>query len=81
MKEFALRPKTYSYLADDGDKDKQAKDTNKCVIKRKLKLEDYEHCLEAPQLENERNQLEKNKPDLHSLRENHIEFIKRLNKY
>ena len=35
----ALTPKTYSYLIDDGDK-KKAKDTNRCVIKKKLKFED-----------------------------------------
>ena len=28
-----LRPKTYSYLIDDGSDDKKAKDTKKCVIK------------------------------------------------
>ena len=36
-----LRPKTYSYLIDDenNSKDKNAKDTKICVIKRKLKFE------------------------------------------
>ena len=35
MEEFpALRPKTYSYLMDDGKSDKKAKGTNKCVIKK-----------------------------------------------
>ena len=29
---FALRPKTYSYLMDDGNTDKKAKGTKKCVI-------------------------------------------------
>ena len=34
MTEFsALRPKTYSYLIDDGKNDKKAKGTRKCVIK------------------------------------------------
>ena len=34
MTEFvALRPKTYSYLMDDGNSDKKAKGTKKCVIK------------------------------------------------
>ena len=33
MAEFAaLRPKTYSYLMDDGNNDKKAKVTKKCVI-------------------------------------------------
>ena len=29
----ALRPKTYSYLMDDGRNDKKVKGTKKCVIK------------------------------------------------
>ena len=33
-----LRAKTYSYLIDDVSEDKKAKDTKKCVIKRKLKF-------------------------------------------
>ena len=42
-----LREKTYSYLIDDGSEDKNVKGTKKCVIKRKLKLGNYENCLEA----------------------------------
>ena len=41
----ALRPKTYSYLKDDGDSNKRAKGTKKCVIKRRLKFNDYKNCL------------------------------------
>ena len=33
-----LRAKSCSYLIDDGREDKKAKDTKKCVIKRKLKF-------------------------------------------
>ena len=41
MTEFAARrPKTYSYLMDDGNSDKKAKGTKKCVIKRVLKFND-----------------------------------------
>ena len=54
-----LKAKTYSYLIDDGSEDKKAKGTNKCVIKRKHRLEDYENCLEAAQLENKINDLGK----------------------
>ena len=36
-----LRAKTYSYLIDDGSEDKKAKGTKKCIIKRKLKFENY----------------------------------------
>ena len=36
MTEFvALRPKTYSYLMDDGNSKKKARRNKKCVIKRK----------------------------------------------
>ena len=41
----ALRPKTYSYLTDDCKEDKKAKGTNKCVIKRMIKFDDYKNCL------------------------------------
>ena len=33
-----LRPKTYSYLMDDGNSNKKAKRTKKCAIKRILKF-------------------------------------------
>ena len=39
-----LRPKTYSYFTDDCKEDKKAKGTKKCVIKRKLKFNDYKYC-------------------------------------
>ena len=41
----ALRPKTYSYITDDCKKDKKAKETKKCVIKRMIKFNDYKNCL------------------------------------
>ena len=40
-----LRPKTYSYLTDDGKEDKKAKGTKKCVITRMIKFNDYKNCL------------------------------------
>ena len=67
-----LRAKTYSYLIDDGIEDKKAKSTKKCVIKRKLKFQNYKNCLEATQLENKINYLEKNKIDIDNIKE----FIK-----
>ena len=46
MTEFAaLRPKTYSYLTDDGKNDKKAKGTRKCVIKKILKFNNYKDSL------------------------------------
>ena len=51
MKEFVgLRAKTYSYLKDNNDEDKKTKGTKSCVIKRKLKFQDYKKCLEAAQI-------------------------------
>ena len=62
MKKFVgLRPKTYNYLTHEGRIDKKTKRTKRCVIKRKPKLKDYKNCLEATQLENEINHLEKMK--------------------
>ena len=40
-----LRPKTYSFLTDDGKEDKKAKGTKKCVIKKMIKFNDYKECL------------------------------------
>ena len=47
-----LRAKTYIYLIDDGSENKKSKGTKKCIIKRKLKLENYKNYLEATQLDN-----------------------------
>ena len=41
----ALRPKTCSYLMNDGNNDKKAKGTKKCVIKRILKFYHDKNCL------------------------------------
>ena len=48
----------------------------KCVKKRKLKFENYENCLEATQLDNKINYLEKNKIYIDSLKKDHEELIK-----
>ena len=46
MKEFVgLTAKTYSYLIDNGSEDKIGKGAKECVIKRKLKFEEYKNCL------------------------------------
>ena len=46
MTEFvAFRSKTYSYLMDDDSEHEKAKGTKKCVIKRRLKFNDYKDCL------------------------------------
>ena len=41
----ALRPKTYSYLMDDGNSDKKGRGTKKFLIKQRLKFNDYKDCL------------------------------------
>ena len=70
MREFVgLRAKTYSYLKDNKYEDKKTtKGTKKCVIKRKLNFQDYKSCLEAAQIENKINHLEKNKTEADSLK-------------
>ena len=45
MEFVTLRPKTYSYLTDDGREDKKAKGTKKCIIKNMIKFNDYKKCL------------------------------------
>ena len=53
IKEFVgLRAKTYTCLKNNNDEDKKAKSTESCVIKRKLKFQDYKKRLEATQIGN-----------------------------
>ena len=69
MKEFVgLRAKTYSYLKENNDEDEKAKGTRKCVIKIKLKFQDYKNCLKAAQIERKINYLRKKKIDVDSLK-------------
>ena len=52
MKEVSgIRVKAYIFLNDNNNKDKKIENTKQCVIKRKLKFEDYESYLEAAQIE------------------------------
>ena len=60
IKFVGLRAKTHIYLIDDGSENKKAKGTKKCVIKRKIKCENYKNCLKASQLENKVNHVKKN---------------------
>ena len=64
---LGLRAKRYSYLIDNGSEDEKAKDTKKCLIKRKLKFEEHKNCLEATQLDNKTKYLEENKINIDSL--------------
>ena len=67
-----LRAKTYSYLVNDGSEDKKARGTKKYVIERKLKFENHKNCLEATELENKINHLEKNKINIDGLKKIYI---------
>ena len=40
-----LRPKTYSFLTDNGKEGKKAKGTKKSIIKKMIKFNDYKKCL------------------------------------
>ena len=55
---------------------KKPKGEKKCVVKRKLKLEGYKHCLEATQFKNKTNHLTKSNLNVDNLRQNHKEFMK-----
>ena len=70
-----LKAKTYTDLIDDGSEDKKSKDIKKCVIK-KLKFENHKNCLEATELDNKRNSLEKYEINVNSLKKDHEESIK-----
>ena len=61
-----LRSKPQSYLIGDGSEDKKAKGAKKCVIKGKLKFENYKICLEATQIQSKISHLEKNHIDIDS---------------
>ena len=68
----ALRPKTYSYLTDDCEEDKKAKGTKKCVIKQRLKFNDYKDCLLNNQIVLKSQQRSKN--------ERHDVYTEEINK-
>ena len=55
-----LRAKAYSYLIDDDSEDEKAKGTKKVHHK----FENYKSCLEATQLKNKINHLEKKLIDI-----------------
>ena len=55
-----IRATTCTCLIHDGSEDKKAKGTKKCAIKRKLTFENYKNYLEATELENIINYIEKN---------------------
>ena len=56
---LAMGPKAYNYILDDCDENKKAASAKKCHIKQNLKFKYFKNYLEANQLENEINRLEK----------------------
>ena len=50
-----LRAKTHIYLKYDGSEDNKAKDTKKCIIKRKLKFENSKNCYKQLNIQNINN--------------------------
>ena len=79
MKKFVgLEAESYNYLKDNNNEDKEAKGTKKCVIKRKLEFQDCRNCLEAAEIKNKLNHLEKSKIDVDSLEEDQKELIKNI---
>ena len=55
---------------------KKPNGTKMCVVKRRLKSEDYKHCLEAAKLENKINYLDTNNLNMDNLQENHKKLLK-----
>ena len=72
-------PKTYSYLKDNNDEFKKAKDTKKSVVKRKLTFEYYKRCLKASQIMNIVNYLESKGINVDSLKEDNKNHKKEAN--
>ena len=70
---LGLKTKTYSYLINNGNQNKKNKNS---VMIRKLKIENYKNCLEATQLENKINYLEKYEIDEDNLVKDHRDFLK-----
>ena len=50
------------------EKIKKAKGTKRCVVKSKLKFEDYKNCLQTTQIKKKINHLQKSKIDVNSLK-------------
>ena len=64
VKFVELEAKTYSYFIDDCNENKKPKSREKVCHKKKVHFQNYKNCLEATQLENNTNNLEKTKIDI-----------------
>ena len=49
----------------------KGKGTKKCVIKEKIKFENYKNCLEATQIDNKKKFSRKNQIDIDGIDKNH----------
>ena len=71
IKIVGLRSKTYSYLIDGSSENKN----QRCLIKRKLKFENFKNYLKVTELER-KCYLEKNEININSIKIDHREFLK-----
>ena len=78
IKKFiGLRPKTYSYLKDNNDEGKKAKETKNRVIKRKRTFQDYKICSKPSQITNKVKYLEKKEINVDCLKEDQRKFVEK----
>lgn len=68
IKFLVQRSKAYSYLTEDSGKENKAKETKRCVMKRKLRFEHYKRYLYTASLQNEINYLQENGKDATTLK-------------
>ena len=68
-----LRSKMYSYITDDGKDGRTAKGIKKCVIKKKIRHENYKSTLfDGTQLHHKMSTIRSNKHELYSVEINKI---------
>ena len=82
IKKFVrLLTKNYSYLKDSSSEDKKAKDTKKCVIRKKLEFEDYDNCQKQLKLKIKQTRYEKIKLTQNALKKIIKNSQKIINQY
>ena len=82
IKKFVrLLTKNYSYLKDGSSEDKKAKDTKKCVIRKKIEFEDYDNCQKQLKLKIKQTRYEKIKLTQNALKKIIKNSQKIINQY